>query len=472
MQETQETWFGSLGQGRSLEKEMATHSSVFAWKIQWTEEPGGLQFMGLQRVRQDWTRTHHATLPTAPSTFVPDQTQLLQGLLLEPHPQVPQVPTCGGSSESALEVLLVPAWEPGCLCFAALSWQGAGKQQVAMCAVCSWTGSHVITTSSPCHLQCGSLLGPCSKLRFTSLKEELGHCWTLLISAKARCIFSWGLWHSAPKWSLFNKGISSNWILKMKLWILWKGNKRGSGLEGRGEAVFWASMMYTLQNSVSKLTLSSSSVVASHTYPARTAFHHRCRCRPWLLVSVLSIPGAVPPELTPWSGVRFLTVGDTSCLTSPSLCSLLGVTYLLSALSPRASSEGSPPWAHPARRSGPGHWSQWTYDPGQASQTRGSALALLLSRWTCCHQLTITCSHLCVRQTRETAGSGQALFLPCSGASCGQIQPSVFCLGLNQFGLPYLVNVIHFYFLKIRWVHFSYVEPDASGTGAVEDGFL
>ena len=85
-------------------------------------------------------------------------------------------PPEGGSSESALEVLLVPAWEPGCLCFAALSWQGAGKQQVAMCAVCSWTGSHVITTSSPCHLQCGSLLGPCSKLRFTSLKEELGHC--------------------------------------------------------------------------------------------------------------------------------------------------------------------------------------------------------------------------------------------------------------------------------------------------------
>ena len=39
------------GSRTSLEKEMATHSSVFAWKIQWTEEPGGLQFMGLQRVR-------------------------------------------------------------------------------------------------------------------------------------------------------------------------------------------------------------------------------------------------------------------------------------------------------------------------------------------------------------------------------------------------------------------------------------
>ena len=36
-----------------LEKEMATHSSIHAWKIPWTEEPGGLQSMGLQRVRHD-----------------------------------------------------------------------------------------------------------------------------------------------------------------------------------------------------------------------------------------------------------------------------------------------------------------------------------------------------------------------------------------------------------------------------------
>ena len=37
--------------GRSLEKEMATHSNILAWRIPWTEEPGGLQSMGLQRVR-------------------------------------------------------------------------------------------------------------------------------------------------------------------------------------------------------------------------------------------------------------------------------------------------------------------------------------------------------------------------------------------------------------------------------------
>ena len=45
-----ETWVQSLGQEDLLEKEIATHSSILAWKIPWTEEPGRLQFMGLQRV--------------------------------------------------------------------------------------------------------------------------------------------------------------------------------------------------------------------------------------------------------------------------------------------------------------------------------------------------------------------------------------------------------------------------------------
>ena len=45
---------GSIpGWGRSLEKEMATHSSILAWEVPWTEEPGGLQFMGSQRLRYD-----------------------------------------------------------------------------------------------------------------------------------------------------------------------------------------------------------------------------------------------------------------------------------------------------------------------------------------------------------------------------------------------------------------------------------
>ena len=49
----QETWVRSLGWEDPLEKGMVTHSSIIAWKIPWTEEPGRLQFMGSQRVRHD-----------------------------------------------------------------------------------------------------------------------------------------------------------------------------------------------------------------------------------------------------------------------------------------------------------------------------------------------------------------------------------------------------------------------------------
>ena len=45
----QETWVQSLGREDPLEKEMTTHSSILAWKIPWTEEPGRLQSMGLQK---------------------------------------------------------------------------------------------------------------------------------------------------------------------------------------------------------------------------------------------------------------------------------------------------------------------------------------------------------------------------------------------------------------------------------------
>ena len=47
----QETWVQSLGWEDFLQKEMATHSSILSWEIPWTEEPGGLQSMGLQ----SWT---------------------------------------------------------------------------------------------------------------------------------------------------------------------------------------------------------------------------------------------------------------------------------------------------------------------------------------------------------------------------------------------------------------------------------
>ena len=47
------TWLRSLGWEDALEEGIATHSSILAWEIPWTEEPGGLQSMGSQSVRQD-----------------------------------------------------------------------------------------------------------------------------------------------------------------------------------------------------------------------------------------------------------------------------------------------------------------------------------------------------------------------------------------------------------------------------------
>ena len=57
------TW-ETLGQKDSLEKEIATHSSVLAWRIPWMEEPGGLQFTGSQRVGHDWA----TSLSLSPTT--------------------------------------------------------------------------------------------------------------------------------------------------------------------------------------------------------------------------------------------------------------------------------------------------------------------------------------------------------------------------------------------------------------------
>ena len=57
----QETRVQSLGWEYPLEKETATHSSIHAWRIPWTEEPGGLQSMGSQRVRHDWATSLHLT---------------------------------------------------------------------------------------------------------------------------------------------------------------------------------------------------------------------------------------------------------------------------------------------------------------------------------------------------------------------------------------------------------------------------
>ena len=64
VQEPQEMQVQSVGGEDPLEKEIATHSSILAWKIPWTEEPGGLQSMELQRLGCDWvTELEHTHTP-------------------------------------------------------------------------------------------------------------------------------------------------------------------------------------------------------------------------------------------------------------------------------------------------------------------------------------------------------------------------------------------------------------------------
>ena len=70
----QETWVRSLGGEDLLEEEMASHSSILAWRTPWTQEPGGLQAMGLQRVGHGVghdTHTHHNTIGQA--TYEPQE---------------------------------------------------------------------------------------------------------------------------------------------------------------------------------------------------------------------------------------------------------------------------------------------------------------------------------------------------------------------------------------------------------------
>ena len=64
MPEMQETWVRFLGLEYSLEDEMETDSSILAWEIPWTEEPGGLWSMGLQRVGHESATEHSTHKPT------------------------------------------------------------------------------------------------------------------------------------------------------------------------------------------------------------------------------------------------------------------------------------------------------------------------------------------------------------------------------------------------------------------------
>ena len=66
-----ETRVWPLGQEDPLEKGMATHSSILAWRIPWTEEPGGLQSIGSQRIRQDWVANISLFLSLLKADFMP-----------------------------------------------------------------------------------------------------------------------------------------------------------------------------------------------------------------------------------------------------------------------------------------------------------------------------------------------------------------------------------------------------------------
>ena len=65
-EDTGDPWDGSLDQENLLEEGTATHSSVLAWRMPWTEEPVGLQSTGLQTVGQDLARTYTHTLSPTP----------------------------------------------------------------------------------------------------------------------------------------------------------------------------------------------------------------------------------------------------------------------------------------------------------------------------------------------------------------------------------------------------------------------
>ena len=78
----QETWVQSLGWEDPLEKGMAPHSSILAWRIPWTEEPGGLQSMGSQRVRHNWVTTTSSSIHKLLHQNFP---KIRWKLLLMPH---------------------------------------------------------------------------------------------------------------------------------------------------------------------------------------------------------------------------------------------------------------------------------------------------------------------------------------------------------------------------------------------------
>ena len=79
----EETWAWSLGWKDPLEKEMATHSSILAWEIPWTEEPGGLQSMGSQRAEYNWATKQQQLLGPHELLHLPSNEHLFDPFFLE-----------------------------------------------------------------------------------------------------------------------------------------------------------------------------------------------------------------------------------------------------------------------------------------------------------------------------------------------------------------------------------------------------
>ena len=111
MKETQETWVQSLGREDPLEEGMATHPSILAWKISRTEEPGGLQSMGSQRIGHDWA-TNTLTLSLAMYNLIFPLVLNLESSLGSPQVFSEQA-SCPGSS---VAFQITPGYLDACEC--------------------------------------------------------------------------------------------------------------------------------------------------------------------------------------------------------------------------------------------------------------------------------------------------------------------------------------------------------------------
>ena len=118
-----ETWVQSLGWENPLEKDMTTHSSILAWKIPWTEEPGKLQSIGAQTVRHNWVTSLSLTM-LKPLTVDHNklwkilkeifQNHIKETLKTRPPCLFSEKPVCGSRRNSLIQTWsngLVQNWE-------------------------------------------------------------------------------------------------------------------------------------------------------------------------------------------------------------------------------------------------------------------------------------------------------------------------------------------------------------------------